>query len=64
MSSPTVLFVLKRILDEIKADKNDTPKKIFACAFGPGITVEMINMSSVKFSENKPGSANLSNAVQ
>ena len=38
MSSPTVLFVLKAIWDDIK--KIDHLKTIFSCAFGPGLTLE------------------------
>jgi alkylresorcinol/alkylpyrone synthase len=37
MSSPTILFVLKRIMKNINADKKE---KIFAAAFGPGLTME------------------------
>jgi predicted naringenin-chalcone synthase len=39
MSSPTILFVLKEIMDSLK---NDTEKKtnIFGAAFGPGLTLE------------------------
>ncbi len=40
MSSPTILFVLKKIMDEM--EQNDTNKSnlIFAAAFGPGLTME------------------------
>lgn len=38
MSSPTILFVLKEIMDEVKATKH--PSKIFGVAFGPGLTME------------------------
>lgn len=38
MSSPTILFVLKRILDQLKTD--DDGKTILALAFGPGLTLE------------------------
>lgn len=38
MSSPTVLFVLKKIWDDI--DTDDHHKNIFSCAFGPGLTLE------------------------
>ncbi len=38
MSSPTVLFVLKAIWDEIH--QKDDKKTIFSCAFGPGLTLE------------------------
>lgn len=37
MSSPTVLFVLKNILEKIKAG---TAQNIFGAAFGPGLTME------------------------
>jgi predicted naringenin-chalcone synthase len=37
MSSPTVLFVLKKILERKPAAKDQS---IFAAAFGPGITIE------------------------
>lgn len=39
MSSPTILFVLKEIMNELKSG---TPKKvnIFGVAFGPGLTME------------------------
>ncbi|MBC7451126.1 MAG: type III polyketide synthase [Cytophagales bacterium] len=42
MSSPTVLFVLKQVLM-----KNNTPKKgetIFAAAFGPGLSIETMQL--------------------
>src|SRR6266496_1285139 len=38
MSSPTVLFVLKEIFEELK--KEDSRKKILSLAFGPGLTLE------------------------
>lgn len=45
MSSPTVLFVLKQILDNIAPD---SPKKnVFAVAFGPGLTVETMQLNVV-----------------
>jgi alpha-pyrone synthase len=60
MSSPTVLFVLKKVLETIKSttekisvvDGKTTeklsvihkPKKIFAAAFGPGLTVETMQL--------------------
>ena len=40
MSSPTILFVLKKILDELQAEKSDTASTIFGAAFGPGLTME------------------------
>jgi predicted naringenin-chalcone synthase len=38
MSSPTVLFVLKSIIEQIKKDTK--PSKVFGVAFGPGLTME------------------------
>ena len=38
MSSPTVLFVLKRVLDSLTAA--DIGQSVFSCAFGPGLTLE------------------------
>ena len=39
MSSPTILFVLKAILD---THINNEPAKVFAVAFGPGLTMESV----------------------
>ena len=50
MSSPTILFILKEILQRIESDWDETSKKIFACAFGPGINIEMISFSAVNTS--------------
>lgn len=46
MSSATVLFVLKRIWDGLSTQ--DDGKKIFSCAFGPGLTLEsmLLNVRS------------------
>lgn len=38
MSSPTILFVLKNIMEQL----NGSDEKIFAAAFGPGLTMETI----------------------
>ena len=38
MSSATILFVLKKILDEVILSLS--PAKIFGAAFGPGLTME------------------------
>ena len=38
MSSPTVLFVLREILDSLKVE--DSGKRILSFAFGPGLTLE------------------------
>lgn len=40
MSSATVLFVLKSIWDSLREQDNN--KKIFSCAFGPGLTLESV----------------------
>jgi predicted naringenin-chalcone synthase len=48
MSSPTILFILHRILHKIRSEKQS--KSIFACAFGPGVTVELIQLSSISTS--------------
>ena len=53
MSSPTILFVLKKILNKIKFDNHRENKKIFSCAFGPGLSVEMISLSSVNITHTK-----------
>ena len=42
MSSPTVLFVLEKIMKE----KMEDPSKIFGAAFGPGITMETFILSA------------------
>ena len=43
MSSPTVLFVLQKILNALNKQE---PVKIFGAAFGPGLTVESFILSS------------------
>jgi predicted naringenin-chalcone synthase len=40
MSSPTILFVLQKILDDIELKNNDEKQTIFGAAFGPGLTME------------------------
>lgn len=40
MSSPTVLFVLKKIMDELEAEPGHPPATVFSVAFGPGLTME------------------------
>jgi predicted naringenin-chalcone synthase len=42
MSSPTVLFVLKNILDKLVPQTEE--QTIFAAAFGPGLTVETMQL--------------------
>lgn len=43
MSSPTVLFVLKKIMKEIKFKKAN---KVFGAAFGPGLSMETFILSA------------------
>lgn len=43
MSSPTIIFVLEKILNEVREKRianNEQPTTIFAAAFGPGLTME------------------------
>jgi predicted naringenin-chalcone synthase len=43
MSSPTVLFVLKKIMEALDSNENS---KIFGAAFGPGLTTETFILSA------------------
>lgn len=45
MSSATILFVLKEILDEVVNNSGAKPAKIFGAAFGPGLTMETFTAS-------------------
>ena len=45
MSSPTILFVLKQLIDNTVNSK--TNETIFAAAFGPGITLETMQLKYV-----------------
>jgi predicted naringenin-chalcone synthase len=45
MSSPTVLFVLREILEKLSAD--DRGKKVLSFAFGPGLTLESMLLEVV-----------------
>ncbi len=45
MSSPTVLFVLKQIID--RATPQDRHEKIMLAAFGPGISIETLQLQYV-----------------
>lgn len=40
MSSPTILFVLQKIFDELQSRHDSAHSNIFAAAFGPGLTME------------------------
>ena len=47
MSSPTILFVLKEIMDSLKT-KKEIPINIFGAAFGPGLTMETFILSGLQ----------------
>ncbi len=47
MSSPTVLFILKSHFDSIKSGKGKGNNSVFACAFGPGLNIEMLYLTPV-----------------
>ena len=51
MSSPTILFILDSIFNKIKKTECPVNKKIASCAFGPGITVEMIQLSAIEINQ-------------
>lgn len=44
MSSPTILFVLKEIMDSLK-EKRNKKTNVFGAAFGPGLTLETFILS-------------------
>lgn len=48
MSSPTILFILKNLFDKIKKSEKIKSEKIVACAFGPGLNVELLSLKSVE----------------
>lgn len=45
MSSPTVLFVLKEVLEQVKAEHKNC--KAFVAAFGPGLSIETMQLQYV-----------------
>jgi predicted naringenin-chalcone synthase len=45
MSSPTILFVLKEIMESIE-NKKEKNTNIFGAAFGPGLTMETFILSN------------------
>ncbi len=53
MSSPTILFILNSIFNKIKKAEQTESKKIFSCAFGPGLNIEMVSLSSIDTSHFK-----------
>lgn len=44
MSSATIIFVLQKIWNALKKEQSD--EKIFSCAFGPGLTLESMLLST------------------
>lgn len=54
MSSPTILFILERMLTNIRKSGSADDQKVFACAFGPGLTVEMMQFSSKNLEPSRP----------
>ncbi len=48
MSSPTILFVLKEIMEEVQ-NKKDRRANIFGAAFGPGLTLETFILTDDQF---------------
>jgi len=64
MSSPTILFILDSIFNKIKANEQES-KSIFSCAFGPGLNIEMLRLSSVDTNpKHKPNHSNRNYAVE
>ena len=65
MSSPTILFILNSIFNKIKDAEHAESKKIFSCAFGPGLNIEMISFSSLHTSQvKKPNSIIQNHAIE
>lgn len=46
MSSPTILFALKKIMQRMATTQNGSTERIFAAAFGPGLTMETFVVSA------------------
>jgi predicted naringenin-chalcone synthase len=64
MSSPTILFVLDSIFNKIKANEQQS-KNIFSCAFGPGLNIEMLHLSSVDNNvQHKPNHSSQHHVVE
>lgn len=63
MSSPTILFILNSIFNKIKNAELTESKKIFSCAFGPGLNIEMVSLSSVNTNHLKKVNPNIQNHV-
>lgn len=56
MSSATILFILNNIFNKIKKSAPAQNQNIFSCAFGPGLNIEMVSLSSLDTS--KPNKIN------
>ena len=46
MSSPTILFILHEMMNKLRKSDTNKSKSIFTCAFGPGLNIEMLKLSS------------------
>ncbi len=55
MSSPTILFVLRELLDKLQAD--GSPADGVAVAFGPGLVTEMAHLTYVPATAQRPNAA-------
>ena len=53
MSSPTILFILSRLFKKLKKDETSADSTLFSCAFGPGLTIEMMLFSYVTTSTKR-----------
>jgi predicted naringenin-chalcone synthase len=45
MSSPTVLFVLSKLIEALQTKPSAQAKQIYTAAFGPGLSVESALLS-------------------
>jgi predicted naringenin-chalcone synthase len=61
MSSPTILFVLREMLDQLRT--SDTPVDGVAAAFGPGLVTEMAHLTYVP-SDRRADTARLPQLVE
>ncbi|MBK6397850.1 MAG: hypothetical protein IPF75_06225 [Bacteroidetes bacterium] len=67
MSSPTILFILNEMLLKIRDESSGISRKIFTCAFGPGLNIEMLKLSSTLpevTSKNRKSINELSSSVR
>lgn len=64
MSSPTILFILHRLFNKLKKNETTKTPNLFSCAFGPGLTIEMVLFSFIgKPSEKTVSNLNSAHAV-